>query len=138
MGNDKKMILLVAEDAPDDQFLIRVVVESICCAGVAVQFVKDGMDLIAYLRQTGEEHPRPGLILLDLNMPYKDGREALKEIKAAPLLAEIPVVVMPTSRSEEDLRYCAECGAAGYYGKPNTIGDLETILSELCYRYLSE
>ena len=70
--------------------------------------VEDGEELMAYLRREGdfadpEASPRPGLILLDLNMPRKDGREALKEIKSDPLLRRIPVVVLTTSEAERDI-----------------------------------
>eukprot|EP01031_Cornospumella_fuschlensis_P049776 gene49776-60933_t len=81
-----------------------------------IKFVEDGVDLIDYLRQNGKfnnssEFPRPDLILLDLNMPKKDGRETLKEIKANPLFKKIPVIILTTSKAEEDVNLCYSSGA---------------------------
>jgi CheY-like chemotaxis protein len=128
--------LLVAEDDPDDQFLIQDAIDTACTVEVDARFVEDGIELMDYLRLDGAARPRPSLIILDLNMPHKDGREALQEMKADPSLADIPVVILTTSHAEEDVRYCQRHGAAGYYRKPNSIQDLQGILSRLCTEYL--
>lgn len=85
-----------------------------------IEFVHDGEQLMAYLRQEGEyaQAPRPGLILLDLNMPRKDGREALKEIRSDPELRRIPVIVLTTSKSEADIYRSYDMGANSYITKP--------------------
>ncbi|MCA9613354.1 MAG: response regulator, partial [Myxococcales bacterium] len=102
----------MADDDADDRLLAqdalrksRVVNELVC--------VEDGEQLLAYLRREApyENAPRPGLILLDLNMPKKDGREALEEIKADPALRRIPIVVLTTSKAEEDLLKSYDLGA---------------------------
>jgi CheY-like chemotaxis protein len=75
--------------------------------------------------------PRPGLILLDLNMPKKDGREALREIKADPQLKHIPVVVLTTSKAEEDIYRSYELGANSYITKPVTFASLVEVMKTL-------
>jgi CheY-like chemotaxis protein len=129
--------LLVAEDDPDDQFLIQDALITACPPQVKALFVCDGIELINYLRLNGAARPRPRLIILDLNMPHKDGREALLEMKADPSISDIPVVILTTSHAEEDVHYCRHHGAAGYFRKPNNIQDLQGILYRLCTEYLS-
>jgi CheY-like chemotaxis protein len=116
--------------------LIQDAIDTACAVEVDARFVEDGIELMDYLRLDGAARPRPSLIILDLNMPHKDGREALQEMKADPSLADIPVVILTTSHAEEDVRYCQRHGAAGYYRKPNSIQDLQGILSRLCTEYL--
>src|SRR5207253_7209319 len=92
-------------------------------------FVEDGEQLMDYLYRRGRfsqpaDAPRPGLILLDLNMPRKDGREALQEIKADPELRCIPVVVLTTSKAEEDIYRSYDMGVNSYIAKPVTFVDL--------------
>jgi CheY-like chemotaxis protein len=86
-----------------------------------------------YLRRRPpyESAPRPGLILLDLNMPRKDGREALKEIKADPELRRIPVVMLTTSRDEEDIARSYDLGANSYIAKPVSFDALVKLVSTL-------
>jgi CheY-like chemotaxis protein len=85
-----------------------------------LRFAVDGEDLMDYLLKRGRhvDAPRPGLILLDLNMPRKDGREALREIKANPTLRDIPVVVLTTSGEEEDILKTYDLGANSFIRKP--------------------
>ena len=98
--------ILMADDDADDQLLAK---EALTEARLAnnLYFVKDGEELLDYLHNRGEyaeqPSPRPGLILLDLNMPKKDGRQALKEIKEDAELRRIPIVVLTTSAAEEDI-----------------------------------
>ena len=95
--------------------------------------VNDGEELLSFLRRTGPyaDAPRPGLILLDLNMPKMDGREALKEIKGDPALRSIPVVVLTTSSQEEDILRSYDLGANSYITKPVTFEALVKILGTL-------
>ncbi|MEO8890901.1 MAG: response regulator, partial [Coleofasciculaceae cyanobacterium] len=102
-GNRSTIIILMADDDEDDYLLAR---EALAESRLVnhLYFVKDGEELMDYLHRRGQysqisNSPRPGLILLDLNMPKKDGREALSEIKSDPQLRQIPVVVLTTSRS---------------------------------------
>ena len=98
-----------------------------------LRFVSDGEELLDYLQHRGQysdpaDSPFPGLILLDLNMPKKDGREALLEIKASPELRQIPIVVLTTSKAEEDIFRSYDLGASSYITKPVTFeGLVETV-----------
>jgi CheY-like chemotaxis protein len=113
--------ILVAEDDPDDQLLTRDALEESRITNT-VCFVNDGQELLDYLRHAGRyaEHPpvRPDLILLDLNMPRKDGREALAEIKADPALRSIPVVILTTSKAHEEIQRAYDLGANSFIVKP--------------------
>lgn len=116
------VVILMAEDDPDDRLLTREALEEAHLTN-DLHFVTDGEQLVDYLYQRGEyaeegSAPRPGLILLDLNMPRKDGREALEEIKANPDLRKIPVVVLTTSKAEEDILLSYDLGVSGYITKP--------------------
>jgi len=116
------LTILSAEDDPDDCLLVEDAFRE-SGQGSHLKFVQDGAALLQYLRREGEfatpaEAPRPDLILLDLNMPGKDGRESLAEIKADPNLRSIPVVVLTTSSAEEDVLRTYDLGCAGYITKP--------------------
>ena len=94
-----------------------------------LRFVTDGEELMDYLLRRGQyedpsDSPRPGLILLDLNMPRKDGREALEEIKAHPSLRSIPIVVLTSSKAEEDILRSYDLGVSSYLVKPVTFDKL--------------
>jgi CheY-like chemotaxis protein len=129
MENGKKsVVVLVADDDPDDCLLIKEAFKK----GVLVnglRFVEDGEELMDYLRRRGKyanpsSSPRPGIILLDLNMPRKNGREALKEIKSDPNLRSIPVVILTTSKDEEDILRSYDLGANSFITKPVTFPGL--------------
>lgn len=118
----KHGVILYAEDDDDDYLLVKEAFEE---AGLHFDLrrVKDGEELMDYLLargpyQNAEQFPRAMVILLDLNMPKKDGREALKEIKANPQLRRIPVVVLTTSRAEEDVFRAYDMGVNSYVRKP--------------------
>ncbi len=120
--------LLIAEDDPDDRVLL---VEAFGEAKLQAKlvFVDDGEDLLRYLRHETEyddraQFPDPDLILLDLNMPRKNGREALIELKSDERLRHIPTVVLTTSRSEEDIASSYAMGANSYLIKPTNFKDL--------------
>lgn len=128
----KPLTIVMAEDDPDDRLLARDALEQsrvlneLCC-------VEDGEELMRYLRHEPpyEDSVRPGLILLDLNMPKMDGREALREIKADPALRRIPVVVLTTSKAEEDLVRSYDLGAASFISKPVTFDGLVELMKAL-------
>jgi CheY-like chemotaxis protein len=131
----KPALVLVAEDDPDDCLLVREAwLENRLVA--KLQFVSDGEELTDYLRQSGRYArpamaPRPDLILLDLNMPRKDGREALKEIKSDPALRRIPVVVLTTSQSEEDISRSYDLGVNSFIVKPAAFDKIVELVREL-------
>lgn len=127
-----RIVLLMADDDPDDRELAK---EALIESRVTneLRFVEDGEQLMDYLhRRNGfEDAPKPGLILLDLNMPKKDGREALKEIKASEELRRIPVVILTTSRAEEDMLSGYDLGAASYISKPVTFEGLVELMKAI-------
>ena len=131
----KPITILMADDDPDDRQLTREAFEQSHLAN-DLRFVEDGEELLDYLRQRGKyaaegAAPLPGLILLDLNMPRKDGREALQEIKADPRLRNIRVVVMTTSKAEEDVLRSYDLSAASYITKPVTFERLVEVVRAL-------
>lgn len=129
------MTVLVAEDDADD----RMMVEDAFTASRLVnelRFVHDGQELLDYLRRQGayagiEAVPRPNVILLDLNMPRKNGFEALKEIKKDPDLRQIPIVIFTTSKEDEDIFRCYDYGGNSFITKPVTFGGLVDIVKSI-------
>jgi len=124
--------ILLAEDDPDDRLLTRQAMEK-GQLGVDLRFVEDGEELVDYLRRRGKfvdarVSPRPRLILLDLNMPRKDGREALREIKNDPVLRDIPVVILTTSKAEEDIARTYHLGANSYITKPARFSSFVSVM----------
>lgn len=133
--NSDAVNILVAEDDPDDRLLIEDAFREARISN-NITIVNDGVELMEYLHQEGqfsdqEKMSLPGLILLDLNMPRKDGREALKEIKADPNLKRIPVIALTTSKEEEDIFRTYDLGASSYITKPVTFEELVKKLSGL-------
>jgi len=126
--------ILLADDDEEDRELTREALQDARLAN-EMRFVVDGQDLMDYLRRRGRyagdsvEAPRPGIILLDLNMPKKDGREALKEIKSDSELRRIPVIVLTTSKDEEDVFRTYDLGVNSFITKPVTFGGLVEVLS---------
>jgi two-component system, response regulator len=126
------VVILLAEDDDDDYMLTR---DALSASRLLndLHRVKDGVELMDYLCHRKAFHdpqtsPAPVLILLDLNMPRKDGRECLREIKSDPVLKVIPVVVLTTSKAEEDMYRSYELGVNSFIRKPVTFdGLLETI-----------
>lgn len=133
-NTNRLITLLVADDDADDRLMIKDALEENRLAN-DLHFVEDGEDLMDYLLKRGKYQnspaPRPGLILLDLNMPKKDGREALRDIKSNPALKDIPVVVLTTSKAEEDIYRTYNLGVNSFVTKPVTFGSLVDILREL-------
>lgn len=134
--NTEAITILIADDDADDRFMIQEAFES-SRLNNRIDFVEDGEQLLAYLRREGEyaklegETP-PGLILLDLNMPKMDGREALRELKADPELQCIPVVVLTTSEAEEDIVRTYGLGVNSFITKPVTFDELVNVVKVLC------
>jgi CheY-like chemotaxis protein len=131
----KSLTVLVADDDDDDRGYIRKAWEKSRVSN-DLRFVEDGEELTEYLNRTGRysdpaSSPRPAVILLDLNMPKKDGREALREIKADPKLRQIPIIVLTTSQADEDILRSSDLGANSYITKPVTFGALVDVLQVL-------
>ena len=125
--------ILVADDDEEDRMLFRDAFEESLLSNYDLRFVEDGEQLMDFLYRRGayalpESAPRPALILLDLNMPRKDGREALSEIKSDPLLCRIPIVVMTTSGAEEDILTTYKLGVNSVIRKPGSFDDLIQIM----------
>ncbi|MBE9178055.1 response regulator [Oculatella sp. LEGE 06141] len=125
----------MAEDDEDDRILAKEALEE-CRLANNLHFVANGEELMDYLHHRGRyadstTSPRPGLILLDLNMPKKDGREALKEIKSDAELRRIPIVVLTTSKAEEDIYRSYDLGATSYIAKPVTFDSLVEVMRVL-------
>jgi len=132
---EKSITILVADDDADDRMMARDALDE-CRLTNRVDFVEDGVELLSYLRRQGRyaepgATARPGLILLDLNMPKMDGREALREIKADPSLRRIPIVVMTTSKAEEDIYRTYDLGVSSYVAKPVSFEGLVDVMKAL-------
>jgi CheY-like chemotaxis protein len=123
--------ILLADDDEEDRELARDALQDSRLAN-EMKFVVDGQDLLDYLRHEGrwaqEDSPRPGIILLDLNMPKMDGREALAEIKADDSLRRIPIVVLTTSKDEADVLRTYDLGVSSFITKPVTFGGLVDVM----------
>jgi CheY-like chemotaxis protein len=132
----KPIAIVIADDDADDRMLAR---DALAEARLAndLFFVQDGEELLDFLRHRGRyadpaaAAPRPGLVLLDLNMPRMDGREALAEIKADPELRRIPVVVLTTSKAEEDILRTYDLGVNSFITKPVTFEGLVSVMKAL-------
>jgi CheY-like chemotaxis protein len=129
----RPLTILLADDDEEDRELTRDALQNSRLAN-QMRFVVDGQDLLDYLRREGRwagpevNAPRPGIILLDLNMPKKDGREALAEIKADESLRRIPVVVLTTSKDESDVLATYDLGVSSFITKPVTFGGLVEVM----------
>lgn len=131
----RPITILMAEDDPDDRLLAQEALEESLVAN-HLRIVENGEELMDYLKHRGKysdpaSAPRPGIILLDLNMPKMDGREALRAIRSDPELRSIPVVVLTTSRAEEDILRSYDEGANSYIIKPVTFEGLVEVMKTL-------
>lgn len=127
--------ILMADDDPDDRLMTQEAFAE-CRLKNPLRFVDDGEELMDYLRRRGpfadeKAYPMPGLVLLDLNMPRKDGREVLREIKADPGLRGIPVVILTTSKAEEDVVRSYRDGVNSFITKPVTFNALLEVVQTL-------
>jgi CheY-like chemotaxis protein len=136
MGNNAEPItFLMADDDPDDRLLAKQALREYRLKN-GMAFVEDGEELMDYLLHRGKyadptSSPRPGVILLDLNMPRKDGRAALAEIKSDPDLRNIHVVILTTSKAEEDIVRSYDLGVNAYITKPVTFHSLAEVMKVL-------
>jgi len=135
--NDQRqsITILTAEDDPDDRVMVKEAFQE-NGQDNHLFFVQDGLELLQYLRKQDiytapASAPRPDLILLDLNMPRMDGRQALAEIKADPDLRSIPVVVLTISNFQEDILRTYDLGGAGFIIKPETYEGMVEIVKVL-------
>jgi CheY-like chemotaxis protein len=131
----KPITILMADDDPDDRLMTKEAFEESRLVN-DLRFVEDGVELLDYLQRRGKyadpaSSPRPGLILLDLNMPKKDGREALRDIKADQKLKNIRVVILTTSKAEEDIYRSYDLSAASYITKPVTFAAMAEVVKVL-------
>jgi len=133
----KTIVILVADDDADDRLLIKEAFEEARLLN-PIHFVEDGEDLLDYLKRKKKysnlvDTPLPGLILLDLNMPRKNGFEALKEIKSDEELKQIPIVVFTTSKIEEDIYSSYNLGVNSFITKPVTFQSLVSVMETLAH-----
>ena len=131
-GVADEFTVLVADDDPDDQLLIKDAISEIRPTA-RVDFVSDGVELLDYLRCQGDyagriDEPPPRLVLLDLNMPVKDGREALFEIKSDPAIWQTPIIIFSTSTAQIDIRRAYQLGANSFITKPSSFDRLLEIV----------
>jgi CheY-like chemotaxis protein len=131
----RSITILMADDDPEDRMMAK---DALAAGRLAndLRFVEDGEELMDYLYRRGRyaepgSAPRPGLILLDLNMPRKDGREALAEIRADPDLRAIPITILTTSEADEDILRSYETGVNSYITKPVSFEGLVDIMTAL-------
>ncbi len=126
-------IIVMADDDHEDCLLARMAFEEAAIGG-ELRFVEDGRELMDYLQRGGEytsqdKAPRPDLILLDLNMPRMDGREALRAIKSDLQFKDIPVVILTTSRQDKDVKLCLGAGACEFKTKPVEISEWVEVIA---------
>ncbi len=126
--------ILMADDDADDRYLTRTAFEqtNLDCQ---LFFVEDGSEVFDFLNGSGKYRDRsgclPNLILLDLNMPKKDGKQVLHEIKGAPAFRHIPVIIFTTSRSPEDVRQMYQLGASSFITKPSSFDQLVEVVRHI-------
>lgn len=124
--------ILIVEDNPADARLVREVMRDSKILN-EIQWVADGVEALAFLRRQGKyaDAPRPNLVFLDLNMPRKDGREVLREVKGDANLRQIPVVVMTSSQAEEDIARAYDHHANCYVRKPIDFAQFHEVVKTL-------
>lgn len=127
--------ILMVDDDPDDRLLFKEACEEVRLRN-PLEFLENGEQLVDFLQRRGpyadrKDEPFPGIILLDLNMPLKDGREALEEIKADPALRHIPIIVLTTSKDEDDILSSYGLGASSYIVKPISLDRLMRVVNSI-------
>jgi len=128
-----EIFILIAEDDADDRFLLQAAFEE-NRFNDKLHFVENGVELLDFLQRhngTGQAARMPHFILLDLNMPKKDGREVLRELKQHALYKKIPVIIFSTTNNEQEMRRCYELGANSYITKPNSFENLIKMVAAL-------
>lgn len=133
-----EIFILIAEDDADDRFLLQSAFEENGYSDT-LHFVENGVEVLEFLNTLalGNGAKMPRFILLDLNMPKKDGREVLREIKQHPVLRKIPVIIFSTTNNEQEMRRCYELGANSYITKPNSFESLIKTVSALRSYWIS-
>lgn len=129
-----KPLLLVAEDDPDDRVLVEEALRPLEDL-IRLCFVEDGEKLVVRLRHAPDD-PKPRLVLLNLNMPVKNGLQALTEIREDPELKQVPIVIWTTSSDDQERRWCLDAGAAEFVTKPNSFEEFASALRELTRTWL--
>ncbi len=133
MPNDS-IVILMADDDPDDRLLTKEALEKNKLSN-PLYFVEDGEQLMDFLLHRNgyspENAPKPGIILLDLNMPKKDGRETLAEIKASNELKSIPVIILTTSKADEDIVKSYNLGVNSFITKPVSFNELVQVIAKV-------
>jgi two-component system, chemotaxis family, response regulator Rcp1 len=128
--------VLLVDDNPGDTDLVSDILAS-NGRHVRVSVARDGAEAIAFLRRSNDSQASPpDLIVLDLNLPRKDGQEVLSELKADPALARIPVVVFTTSQASADINRCYELGANCYLSKPGSLADFRAAVESMAEFWL--
>jgi CheY-like chemotaxis protein len=132
LPTQRPITIVIADDDPEDRLLARQALDESQRAS-DVHFVEDGVELLSYLRREGRYDrptiaPQPSLIVVDLNMPRMDGREAIAAIKGDPRLRHIPIVVLTTSRLDEDILTSYSVGASSYITKPASFDGLVDVM----------
>jgi two-component system, chemotaxis family, response regulator Rcp1 len=134
----KPIEILLVEDSPSD---VALTIEALKSGKIGnnLNRVADGVEAIEYLRQQGRfaKSPRPDLIMLDLNLPKKDGREVLRELKRDPSLKHIPIIVLTTSRSDKDVLQSYELNANCYITKPVDFQQFIDVVKSIEHFWLS-
>lgn len=136
MDNENRLFtILMVDDDPDDRLLFKEACEEVRLRN-PLQFLENGEQLVDFLKRQGKyashaDEPYPGIILLDLNMPLKDGREALEEIKADKELRHIPIIVLTTSKDEDDILSSYGLGASSYIVKPISLDRLMRVVNSI-------
>jgi CheY-like chemotaxis protein len=136
--NDSKSCILIADDDDDDQMMMTAAFSDTGYKG-QINTVANGEQVLEYLHKRGEYSTAvtPRLIMLDLNMPKKDGREVLRELRKHPKLSVIPVIVYSTSNNPDDVIFCYEMGANSFIAKPSSYDELKRI-AEMVQKYWLE
>jgi CheY-like chemotaxis protein len=135
MTNAKPITILMADDDADDRLLTKEAFEASRLAN-ELRFVEDGVELLDYLYHRGKfadpaTSPRPSILLLDLNMPKKDGREVLADIRKDPQFTHIRIIILTTSKAEEDILRTYDLGATSYITKPVTFDSMVDVVKTL-------
>ena len=131
-NSNQSIPILIADDDPDDRYLIGSAFKESTFKH-PISFVENGVELLKYLRSEApyEDRQLPGLILLDLNMPQLDGRNALVQIKSDSEFRRIPIVVLTTSTAEEDIQNSYDLGVSAYVSKPGSYDDMIELVEVL-------
>ncbi len=119
----EELFILIAEDDSDDRFLLKCAFEE-NGFNDRLQFLGNGVEVLEFLNSLPDKKAHPNFILLDLNMPKKDGREVLRELKQNEVFKHIPIIIFSTTNNEQEMRRCYDMGANSYITKPNSFDSL--------------